>query len=97
MEKLRGHQARCSQPVRWGETFFALIANDVLYLKVDDSTRKDFERAGGEPFRPYGDDRGTMQYYSVPAEALEDADTLAVWGKKAIAVAAAAKGRKKKR
>jgi len=84
-----------------GDVFFALIDNDILYLKVDDSTRPDFQRAGGEPFRPFGDerdeDRDKMQYYSVPVSVLEDADELCAWGRKSIAVAMAAKGRKKKR
>ena len=31
---------------------FALIADDVLYLKVDDRTRPDYEAAGAAPFRP---------------------------------------------
>jgi DNA transformation protein len=79
-----------------GDVFFALIDNDILYLKVDDSTREGFERAGGVPFRPFGDERGTMQYYSAPVSVLEDADALCVWGRQAIAVAIAAKGRKKK-
>ena len=67
-----------------GDTFFALIDNDVLYLKVDDVNRPDFERAGSGPFKPYGDDRETMQYYAVPAAVLEDAGELAKWGRKAI-------------
>jgi DNA transformation protein len=70
-----------------GDTFFALIDNDVLYLKVDDSTRGDFECAGCAPFRPYGDDRESMNNYSVPVAVLEDADELVAWGRKAIAVA----------
>ena len=91
-----------------GDIFFAIIDNDVLYLKTDDSNRKDFERAGAGPFRasivrgasaprPPLHDRETMMYYSVPVAVLEDADALAAWGKKAIAVAVAAKGRKKPR
>ena len=80
-----------------GDTFFALIDNDVLYLKADDSTRADFERAGCRPFRPYGDDRESMNYYSVPVGVLEDADELVAWGRKAIAVATAARSRKKRR
>lgn len=80
-----------------GDVFFALIDNDILYLKADDSTRDDVVRAGGEPFRPFGDDRDTMQYYSVPVSVLEDADALCAWGRKAIAVAMAAKGGRKKR
>jgi len=74
-----------------GDVFFAIIDNDILYLKVDDTTRKGFERAGCAPFRPYGDDRESMNYYTVPVSVLEDADELCEWGKKAIAVATASK------
>ena len=80
-----------------GDIFFAIIDNDILYLKVDDTTREDFERAGSRPFRPYGDDRESMGYYNVPASVLEDADALAAWGRKAIAVAAAKKSRPRRR
>jgi DNA transformation protein and related proteins len=70
-----------------GDVFFAIIDDDVLYLKVDDSTRADFVGAGSAAFRPYGDDRESKQYYTVPVSVLEDAYTLAAWGRKAIAVA----------
>ncbi len=76
------------------DVFFALIDDNVLYLKVDDTTRPDFERAGCEPFRPYGDARETMQYYAVPVSVLEDATALCAWSRKAIGVAIAAKSRK---
>ena len=55
--------------------YFALIGDDRLYFKVDDSNRPDFEAAEMEPFRPYGDERA-MQYYEVPIEVLEDGDLL---------------------
>lgn len=74
--------------------FFALISDDTLYLKVDDSTRAGFEAAGSGPFRPYADNR-TMKYYELPAELLEDVDALRDWVRKALAVAAAAKRRKR--
>ena len=80
-----------------GDIFFALIDDDVLYLKTDDSNRKDFERAGSGPFRPGGEGGETMMYYSVPVSVLEDADALAAWGRKAIAVAMTAKQRKRPR
>jgi DNA transformation protein len=80
-----------------GDIFFAIIDNDILYLKTDDSNRKDFEAAGSGPFRPSGEGGETMMYYSVPVSVLEDADELAAWGRKAIAVALAAKSRKKPR
>ena len=76
--------------------FFALIANDRLYFKVDDSNRPDFEAAEMEPFRPYDDERA-MKYYEVPIEVLEDVDALRRWAEKAIAVARNARQRKKKK
>ncbi len=76
--------------------FFALIAEDRLYFKVDDTTRPEFERLGMEPFRPYGED-SAMGYYEVPADLLEDAIQLAPWVEKAIGVAAKASTRKPKR
>lgn len=83
-----------------GDLFFALLANDVLYLKVDDSNRADFEAAGACPFQPYPDrpaGGGTMQYYEVPVAVLEDADELGRWAAKSIAVARARKTRKPRR
>lgn len=75
------------------DVFFALLADDVLYLKVDDSNRADFEAAGTGPFRPYGEGGKVMQYYEVPADVLEDATELGRWAAKAIAVALAKKTR----
>jgi DNA transformation protein len=76
--------------------FFALIAGDTLYLKVDDSNRGDFEAAGMGPFAPFGDEKMVMQYYELPADLLEDADALRPWVFKAIDVARAARRRKKR-
>ncbi len=73
--------------------FFALIADDRLYFKVDDTTRPDFERLGMDPFRPFGED-SAMGYYEVPADVVEDSLQLATWIKRAIDVAAKAKGKK---
>ena len=75
--------------------FFALIAEDRLYFKVNDTTRPDFERLGMEPFRPFGED-SAMGYYEVPADVVEDSLQLAMWMKKAIGVASKAKGMKQK-
>ncbi|MFN0149557.1 MAG: TfoX/Sxy family protein [bacterium] len=67
--------------------FFALIDDDTLYFKVDDTNRGDFESAGMGPFMPFKDDSHVMQYYEVPADVLEDAATLAEWVAKAVSVA----------
>jgi len=75
-----------------GDRFFALIDNDTLYFKVDDSNRSDFTARQMEPFRPFGEDGETMGYYEVPADLLEDPEALRSWAEKALAVA----GRNKK-
>ena len=67
--------------------FFGIIARDVLYLKVDDTNRSEYERAGMKPFKPYHDRASTMQYYAVPVGVLEASSDLVDWARKAVAVA----------
>lgn len=74
---------------------FALVADEVLYFKVDDSNRPDFVAAGMGPFLPFGDPAKPMGYYELPAELLEDSEQLEPWMTKAIAVAARAKAKAK--
>jgi DNA transformation protein len=77
------------------DLFFAIIADDCLYFKVDDSNRPDYEDAGMEPFRPFEDKTAVMSYYEVPGEALENRDRLRDWAQKALTVAWAKKTAKK--
>ncbi|HZL88772.1 MAG TPA: TfoX/Sxy family protein [Pirellulaceae bacterium] len=77
------------------EMFFALADQDRLYLKADDQTRGEFKAQGWEPFRPFGDDRMTMQYYEVPLEVIENVERLRPWVERALD--AAARGAKSKR
>jgi DNA transformation protein len=76
------------------ELFFALIDDDVLYLKVDDETRPGFERRGLRPFQPFGEGTATMQYYQLPEDLLEDPEALRPWAEGAVAVARRAKRKK---
>ena len=80
-----------------GERFFALIDDDTLYLKVDDTTRGAFEARGHGPFRPGGPDGEVMQYYELPVDILEDAEALRPWVADAIAVAERARRKPRKR
>jgi len=70
-----------------GDVFFGIIAADVLYLKVDDSTRSGYERAHSKPFMPYGPRRASSHYWSVPIAVLENSDELTRWATRAIAAA----------
>ena len=78
-----------------GDLFFALMADDALYFKVGDGNRADFEALGMTPFMPYGPEGEVMQYYTVPADLLEDVDTLGRWAEKAVEVARRAKTRRR--
>jgi len=80
-----------------GELFFALIDDDVLYLKVDDTNRPDFVARGLEPFRPFGEGGEVMQYYELSVDVLEDAEELRGWVEKAVEVARRAKRPRRRR
>lgn len=81
-----------------GDLFFALLDDDTMYFKVDDTTRGRFEDRGMGPFRPTGEGGEVMQYYEVPEEDLEDVEALRPWVEAAIAVARRAKrGRSRRR
>ncbi len=67
--------------------FFALVSGNVLYFKVDDSNRPEYEQAGMEPFRPYEDKPYSMGYYEVPPDVLENDNDLRTWAAKAFDVA----------
>ena len=70
-----------------GGVFFALIDDDTLFFKVDERNRPDFEAAGMQPFRPFKDERASMQYYELPAEVLEDQEALRRWIRGALEAA----------
>ena len=76
-------------------TFFALIDDDIVYFKVGDENRADFEATGARAFSPY-DGTYSMNYFELPAAVLEDIDALRTWTQKSVAVARHA-GAKKRR
>ncbi len=77
--------------------FFALIAEDALYIKTDDENRADFEALGLEPF-VYSMKDGqalTMSYRAAPEEALENPDVMAQWARRGYAAALRAAAKKR--
>jgi len=72
-----------------GSTFFAIISGDTLYFKADDANRADYETRGMTRFHPFKDkSRLSMNYYEVPADVIEDADTCVEWANRAAAAGA---------
>ena len=84
-----GHGLYCD------ELFFALIASDRLYLKVDTQSRPDFVAAGCEPFvYRAGVQATTMGYWTVPADAMESPAQMRPWARQALAAALRARAAK---
>ena len=59
-------------------SFFGIAHKGALYLRTDDVSRKRYVKAGSRPFNPKGK-RELHRYYEVPAEVLDDAETLVDW------------------
>ena len=77
------------------EGTFALIDDDVVYLKGDKACRARFEAAGWPPFRPFGDDGSSMAYFAVPGELLEEPESLRPWVELSLEAASRVKRKKK--
>ena len=67
---------------------FALVADDVLYLKVDAQNRAAYEVAGMEPFT-YDGKNGTVSlpYWEAPPDLFDDPDAMIEWAKGAFGAA----------
>ena len=70
----------------WRDVFFGIIARDALYLKVNDSNRREYVRRGMKPFEPYPNRRGTLHDARVPLPVLESPVELARWARRSIQV-----------
>lgn len=66
------------------ELFFAVVAGDALFLKVDDENRPDYEAAGMGPFNPMGT---PMAYFQVPEEVVGEREELRRWVERSLAAA----------
>jgi DNA transformation protein and related proteins len=76
---------------------FALIADDVLYLKADDVNRLELERVGSAPFTYEAKGRRTIiAYWRAPDEAMESRELMAPWARGALAAALRAKAARPK-
>jgi DNA transformation protein len=72
-----------------GGVMFGLLVRDAMYLRVDDTTRPQFERAGSQPFSYQRGQRevSLSAYYAVPEDLLDRQDELLQWARDAIAAA----------
>lgn len=78
--------------------FFAIVDDDVLYLKTDDAGRAAFAAEGMGPFTyQMKSGEGVLaSYYRAPERLLDEADELRAWGRRAVDAAHQAAAGKKK-
>ena len=76
-----------------GGLMFALVADDMLYLKADETSSHAFADEGMEPFTytAKGGKPIAMSYWEVPPRLLEEPDELAEWAREAHRIACAQK------
>lgn len=75
--------------------FIAIVLDDVLYLKADDRSRADFERAGCERFSYLRQGRtARLNFYRAPEDAIDAPRRMLPWARKALAAALRARAAK---
>jgi DNA transformation protein len=82
-----------------GDLMFGLVASEILYLKVDDTNRTDFEEEDKGPFvfETKNGKQDVASYYELPEALYDEPDTFTDWARKALDVALRARKPKKKR
>jgi DNA transformation protein len=65
---------------------FGLVADDVIYLKVDDTNREKYEAAGSGPLKPFKDQNTVLSFYEVPPDIFESPVELIEWADESLAI-----------
>ena len=65
---------------------FGLVADDVVYLKVDETNRDKFVAAGSAPFKPFRDRPTMMSFFEAPPEIFENREELMEWAEESLAI-----------
>jgi len=67
---------------------FALVYDDTLFFKVDDTNRSDYTDNGAGPFEPpFVKKKMSMPYYEVPVDVLEANEKFNEWAKRSMEIA----------
>lgn len=77
---------------------FAIVADDLLYFKVDEVSKPEFEKLDLKPFVFEKNSRkGSMSYHAPPSSAIDNAEELCEWARKGHEAALRAARKKKPR
>jgi len=75
---------------------FAILADDVLYLKADETSARAFREEGMEPFTYLTEGKApvAMSYFEVPPRLLDEPEELVAWAREARRIACASKAKR---
>ena len=78
---------------------FAFVIGGVLYFRVNDRSRSEYETLGALPFQYMGNKKQVTvgSYYELPDEIVDDPDAIRLWAMKAREAAWAGKSRSQRR
>ena len=81
-----------------GGAIFAVMDDDQIFFRVDDTTRPRYLAAGARAWEPMpGREKPSQGYYELPADLLDDRETVVAWARDAVAVAGRAARSKQKK
>ena len=65
---------------------FGLIADNVVYLKVDDTSRDKFIVRGSAPFKPFAKRPTILSFFEVPEDILENPEEFIKWAEESLSI-----------
>jgi DNA transformation protein len=67
------------------DAMIALVADEIIYMKTDDTLAAAYSAAGSEPFTYSGGGRHVeMSYWRLPDSALDDPDEALEWARRSL-------------
>ena len=65
---------------------FCMIANDIVFLKVDDTNKGKYLKEGSLPLKPFKNNATVLSFYQVPPTVFEDSEEFTKWAKKSLKI-----------
>jgi DNA transformation protein len=65
---------------------FGLVADNVVYLKVDETNRDKFLEAGSAPFKPFPNRPTILSFFEIPPDIFENPEELIEWSEESLSI-----------
>ena len=65
---------------------FGLVANNVAYLKVDETNRDKYLEAGSAPFKPFPNRPTMLSFFEIPPDIFESPEELIEWSEESLSI-----------